>query len=129
MFANMYLAYETLSGPIKQMLEGTTAIHDGEHVYRGRYAVDDSGKAYPRSEHPVVRTHPVTRKKCLFVNRTFTTRIVDLTTNESNAILEMLYRHVETPEFCVRFQVAAPLNRILGQPLRTTPRALGLLPK
>jgi taurine dioxygenase len=104
MFANMYLAYETLSGPIKQMLEGMTAIHDGEHVYRGRYEVDDSGKAYPRSEHPVVRTHPVTRKKSLFVNRTFTTRIVDLKTNESNAILEMLYRHIETPEFCVRFK-------------------------
>jgi taurine dioxygenase len=104
MFSNMYLAYETLSEPIKRMLDGMTAIHDGEHVYRGRYDVDDAGKTYPRSEHPVVRTHPVTKKKCLFVNRVFTTRIVGLKWNESTAILEMLYRHIETPEFCVRFR-------------------------
>jgi alpha-ketoglutarate-dependent taurine dioxygenase len=104
MFANMYLAYESLSEPIKRMLDGMTAIHDGEHVYRGRYDVDDAGKTYPRSEHPVVRTHPVTKKKCLFVNRVFTTRIVGLKRNESTAILEMLYRHIETPELCVRFR-------------------------
>jgi taurine dioxygenase len=104
MFANMYLAYETLSQPIKRLIDGLSAIHDGEHVYRGRYSTDDSTKTYPRSEHPIVRTHPVTRKKGLFVNRTFTTRIVGLKKNESDAILEMLYRHVETPEFCVRFR-------------------------
>jgi taurine dioxygenase len=104
MFANMYLAYETLSQPIKAMLEGMTAIHDGEYVYRGRDSADDSGKTYPRSEHPIFRTHPVTGRKCLFVNRFFTTRIVGLNKNESAAILEMLYRHIETPEFCVRFR-------------------------
>jgi taurine dioxygenase len=104
MFANMYLAYETLSEPIRKMLEGLTAIHDGEGRYRGRYGVDDSGKTFPRAEHRIVRTHPVTEKKCLFVNRFFTTRIVGLRKNESDAILEMLYRHVETPEFSVRFK-------------------------
>ena len=104
MFANMYLAYEALSLPIKRMLDGMTAIHDGEHVYRGRYEVNDSGKTYPRSEHPLVRTHPITRRKCLFANRVFTTRIVGLKKNESDAILEMLYRQIETPEFCVRFR-------------------------
>jgi len=104
MFANMYLAYETLSAPIKQMLDGMTAIHDGEHVYRGRDSVDDRGKTYPRAEHPIFRTHPITGKKCLFVNRFFTTRIVGLGEIESTAILEMLYRHIETPEFCVRFK-------------------------
>lgn len=104
MFANMYAAYETLSQPIKTMLDGMTAIHEGEHVYRGRDVADDSGKVYPRAEHPVFRTHPVTRKKCLFVNRLFTTRIVGLEKNESAAILDMLYGHIETPEFCVRFK-------------------------
>jgi taurine dioxygenase len=104
MFANMYLAYETLSAPIKKMLEGMTAIHDGDHVCRGRYAANDVGKTYPRSEHPVVRTHPVTRRKCLFVSRVFTARIVGLHRLESAAILEMLYRHIETPEFSVRFK-------------------------
>ena len=104
MFANMYLAYETLSEPIRKLIDGLSAIHDGEHVYRGRYGVDDTGKTFPRSEHPIVRTHPITGKKGLFVNRTFTTRIVGLRKHESDAILEMLYRHVETPEFCVRFK-------------------------
>src|ERR1700716_4721765 len=48
MFANMYRAYETLSEPIKKMLAGMTAMHDGEHVYRGRYGVKDEGKVFPK---------------------------------------------------------------------------------
>jgi len=104
LFANMYLAFETLSEPIRKMLAGMTAIHDGERFYRGRYGVDDTGKTYPHAEHPVVRTHPVTRRQCLFVNRVFTTRIVGVEKNESSAILEMLHRHIETPEFSVRFR-------------------------
>ena len=104
MFANMYLAYETLSDPVRKMLDGLAAIHDGEGRYRGRYGVDDTGKTFPRAQHPIVRTHPVTGRKCLFVNRFFTTRIVGLRKNESDAILEMLYRHIETPEFSVRFK-------------------------
>jgi taurine dioxygenase len=81
-----------------------TAIHDGEKLYRGRYGSDDTGKVYPRAEHPVARTHPVTGRKVLFVNRFFTTRIVGLSRNESGAILEMLFRHIETPEFAMRFR-------------------------
>ena len=104
MFANMYRAYDTLSEPIKQMLVGMTAIHDGEQVYRGRYGVDDRGKIYPRSEHPVIRTHPVTGRKLLFVDRVFTTRIVQLRKPESDALLEMLFRHIETPELHCRFR-------------------------
>jgi taurine dioxygenase len=104
LFANMYLAYETLSEPIRTLIDGMTAIHDGEPLYRGRYGNDDSGKVYPRAEHPVVRTHPVTRRKGLFVNRFFTTRLVGLSRNESDAILQMLFRHIETPEFNVRFR-------------------------
>ena len=104
LFANMYLAYETLSDPIRKMLAGLTAIHAGERYYRGRYGVNDAGKTYPSSEHPIVRTHPVTGRKGLFVNRVFTMRIAGLEKIESDAILEMLYRHIETPEFCVRFR-------------------------
>jgi taurine dioxygenase len=104
MFANMYLAYESLSEPVRRLIDSLTAIHDGERVYRERYAADNVGKAFPRAEHPMVRTHPVTGKKCLFVNRYFTTRIAGLRKNESDAILDMLYRHVETPEFSVRFK-------------------------
>src|SRR5262247_1670299 len=104
MFANMYLAYEMLSEPIRKLLVGLTAVHDGEHVYRGRYGLKDEGKVFPRSQHPVIRTHPVTGKKLLFVNRGFTTRIVQLKRDESAAVLEMLFRHIETPELHCRFK-------------------------
>lgn len=104
MFTNMYRAYDTLSERVRQMLVGMTAIHDGEHVYRGRYGVDDRSKTYPRSEHPVIRTHPVTGRKLLFVDRVFTTRIVQLRKLESDALLEMLFRHIETPELHCRFR-------------------------
>jgi len=106
LFANMYAAYEALSERMKTYLDGLTALHDGESTYRGLYAnygVADR-PSYPSAEHPVVRTHPVTGKKCLFVNRFFTTRIVGLDRNESDAILAMLFRHVEKPELSVRFK-------------------------
>src|SRR5262249_16685489 len=61
-------------------------------------------KVERRAEHPIVRTHLETGKKCLFVNRFFTTHIVGLRKNESDAILEMLYRHIETPELSMRFK-------------------------
>lgn len=105
LFASMYAAWEALSAPMRRMLVGMTALHDGEYVYRGRYegAVEE-GKLYPRSEHPVVRTHPVSGRNALFVNRTFTTRIVQLAKHESDAVLEMLFEHLEQPEFQCRFQ-------------------------
>ena len=105
LFASMYAAYEALSAPMKRLLEGMTAIHDGEHVYRGRYeGVVESGRVYPRAEHPVIRTHPISGRQALFVNREFTTRIVQLSRLESDAVLEMLYRQIETPEFQCRFR-------------------------
>lgn len=105
LFANMYAAWESLSAPMRRMLEGMTALHDGEYVYRGRYeGALEEGKVYPRSEHPVVRTHPVSGRKALFVNRTFTTRIVQLAKHESDAVLAMLFEHLERPEFQCRFR-------------------------
>jgi taurine dioxygenase len=106
MFANMYTAYEKLSDSMKGYLAGLTAVHDGEHVYRGRYGMTDTGKTFPRSEHPIVRTHPETGRQALFVNRGFTTHIPQLNRNESDALLEMLYDHAETPEFQCRFKWA-----------------------
>ena len=104
LFASMYAAYEALSEPMRRLLENMTAIHEGERIYRGRYGVDDRGKEFPRAEHPVIRTHPVTGRKALFVNRVFTSHIVQLRREESRALLEMLYRHIETPEFHCRFK-------------------------
>ena len=106
LFASMYAAYEALSDRMKGYLDGLTAIHDGEHVFRGTYAnygVKDK-PAYPRAEHPVVRTHPVTGRKCLFVNQGFTTRIVGVPRDESEAVLAYLYRHCANPLFQCRFR-------------------------
>jgi taurine dioxygenase len=105
LFANMYRAYETLSPPIKQMLQGLTALHDSSkaHYYRVK-ATDRDDIKFPNAEHPVVRTHPVTGRQGLYVNRGFTLRIPQLRRNESDALLEMLYRHIETPEFQCRFR-------------------------
>jgi taurine dioxygenase len=100
----MYAAYDALSEPMKAFLLGLTAIHDGEHVYRGRYGIEDKGMDYPHAEHPVIRTHPVTGRKALYVNRGFTTRIVQLKPDESAAVLEMLYQHCEVPRFQCRFK-------------------------
>jgi len=104
LFASMYAAYEALSPEMQRFLCGLTAVHDGEHVYRGRYGMDDNNKVFPRSEHPVVRTHPETGRKALYVNRGFTTRIKELSRNESDALLAMLYDHAETPEYQCRFK-------------------------
>jgi taurine dioxygenase len=104
LFASMYAAYDRLSDPIKKLLDGLTATHDGEPVYRGRFGYAPGEKGFPRAEHPVVRTHPVTGRKALFVNGNFTTRINGLTKLESDALLQMLYRHAETPEFQCRFR-------------------------
>ena len=104
LFASMYAAYETLSAPMQSLLEPLTAMHEGEHVYRGRYGVNDEGRVFPKAEHPVIRTHPVSGRKALFVNRGFTTRIVGLKKAESAAVLDFLFRHVETPELHCRFR-------------------------
>lgn len=107
LFANMYAAYEGLSEPMKTLLSGLTAKHESEHVYRGRYSdrgVDDYGKAYPEAVHPVVRTHPETGRKALYINRAFTTRIVELHKQESDALLEFLLNHSEQIDFQIRFR-------------------------
>ena len=80
LFANMYRAYELLSDPMRQFLEGKTAMHEGAQVYAGRQGKDPN-RQYPVAEHPIVRTHPVSGKKALYINRNFTTRIVGLNKN------------------------------------------------
>jgi taurine dioxygenase len=106
LFANMYAAYEALSDRMKAYVEGMTAIHDGEHVYRGLYAdvgVKDK-PSYPSAEHPVVRTHPVTGRKALFVNRGFTVRLCGVPRDESDGVLRYLFDHMENPLFQCRFR-------------------------
>jgi len=107
LFANMHAAYDALSEPMKQMLAGLTALHESEHIYRGRYSdrgVEDQGKVYPKATHPVIRTHPETGRKGIFVNRTFTTHINELSEAESDAVLALLFDHCEQIDFQIRFR-------------------------
>jgi taurine dioxygenase len=107
LFASMYAAYDALSEPMKHFLEGMTAIHDGAPYYRSvnvRIGRDDQGREYPHAEHPIVRTHPVSGRKALFVNSMFTTQIVGLPKKESDAILGFLFEHIAQPQFQCRFR-------------------------
>lgn len=103
MFSSMYAAYDALSERMKGYLDGLTALHDGGHVYRGLYDGVADKPEYPRAAHPIVRTHPESGKKCLFVNRAFTTKIIGVPADESDAILSYLFDHMEHPNFQVRF--------------------------
>jgi len=107
LFASMTAAHDALSEPMRNFLGGLTARHSGEYAYRGRYVgrgIDDTGAVYPEADHPVVRTHPETGAKGLFVNRIFTRRINGVSAAESAALLDFLFEHVARPEFQVRFR-------------------------
>ena len=112
LFANQYLAYETLSPGMQRMLDGMTAIHTARGPFgpQGRsktnwrnMQVEVSEKALDEMEHPVVRTHPESGRKALFVNRTFTVRFKDMTEAESRPLLEFLFAHASNERFTCRF--------------------------
>ena len=107
MFANMYMAFEALSAPMQNFLCGLRAFHESEHFYRGRYEKKegaDNIEQYPSAIHPIVRTHPETKKKALYVNRFFTTRIEGLEQKESKIILNYLFDHCEKTDFQIRYR-------------------------
>ena len=111
LFADQRAAFEDLSPALRDFLLGLTAVHDGSaqfaaaltHVGEGRW----EGEAVPTLEpvvHPVVRTHPETGARSLFVNPGFTSHIVELERSESNALLSFLYAHSVRPEYTVRYR-------------------------
>jgi taurine dioxygenase len=105
LFASMYAAYETLSPPLREMLDGLTAVHSTaivNELMRGLDVVHRGGTEQS-TVHPVVRTHPETGRKLLFVNGNFTTRIVELSLDESNALLSLLFEHVKSSTIHCRF--------------------------
>ena len=102
LWASMYAAYDALSEPMKELLESLTARHAAD--YTGFYGDHEPQRESPRADHPVVRTHPVTGKKALFVNRGFTRRINELSRRESRGLLDFLFEHAEDPAFQCRFQ-------------------------
>ncbi|MBO0887366.1 MAG: TauD/TfdA family dioxygenase [Acidimicrobiales bacterium] len=92
-FASMYAAYESLSAPMREFLLGLTAVHSGRHA-GPRYGYFDPKADYPENEHPIVRTHPVSGRKALYVNSGYAARIPQLTERESDALLRCLFDHV-----------------------------------
>ncbi len=94
MWANMYRAYQELSAPLRDLCDGLTALHDAL----------PHGKPETMTVHPVVRVHPVTGRKSLFVNEHFTRRIVELSHEESQMLLGHLTRWVQNPRFTVRYR-------------------------
>ncbi|KAG6622701.1 Poly ADP-ribose [Phytophthora cinnamomi] len=100
-----YEAYDRLTPAFKKFIEGLVAVHSGksqaDHAIEAGHIVR---RPVVEFEHPVVRTHPVTKRKALFVNAAFTKRIKNLSSSESDAVLRFLYKHVaEGHEFQVRF--------------------------
>ena len=96
LFANMYEAYATLSQPVRRLLCGLSAFHDGYKDLRAYGFEPKPGQTYPTANHPVVIAHPDTGRPVLFVNEPFTSHINGLSREESDALLHLLYRHIET---------------------------------
>ena len=125
MFANQYLAHETLSDGMKSLLDGLQAVHSslmehgGEEARFGAVSKDHAATPEDRAfatkpvaqgqgditenTHPVVRTHPETGRKCLYVNRGFTSHFAGMTKEESLPLLEYLWQHAARAEFTCRY--------------------------
>lgn len=118
LFSNQYLAYEMLSDKYKKMLEGLYAVHSAENVYGrgGEYnsadyqskhsgtPIQSDDRAELHQRHPVVRTHPETGRKALFVNEPFTVGIDGMSEEESEPILRFLVKHAVQPDICCSFR-------------------------
>ena len=101
LFASMYAAYDALSDRMRAFLDDLTARHESD--YTGQYGDHKPQREFPKASHPVIRTHPVTGRKALFVNSGFTRRIEGLSHHESRALLDFLFDHIKNPAFQCRF--------------------------
>lgn len=111
MFASMSAAYEGLSSKMQNLLSGLSAVHDFSYGFKeslaepgGRERLADMVRNNPPVVHPVVRVHPESGKKSLYVNSLFTVAIDGMKDKESRALLDFLFQHMTTPEFTCRFQ-------------------------
>ena len=108
-WSNMELAYEQLPDPIKEQIEGKQAVHSFVKVFGRRLSEEEreqKRQEFPDQLHPVVRTHPETGRRSLYVNAPFTMRIVDMEPAESERVLDILYRQASVPQFQCRFRWA-----------------------
>ena len=94
LWSNAAAAYEGLSAPLRELCDGLTALHDAS----------PHGRPEKMATHPVVRVHPASGKKVLYVNQHFTRRIVELIAPESDHLLAYLTRWIASPEFVVRYR-------------------------
>ena len=113
LWASGIAAFEGLSKPLQRLLDGLTATHDFTKSFPlERFGStpedfarwDQTRKNNPPLSHPVIRTHPVSGRKSLFVNEGFTTRINELSEAESEAILKLLFAHATRPEYTIRWR-------------------------
>jgi len=111
LWSSMTAAFAALSPPMQEFLQGLTAVHDFSWGFKeslaepgGRERLAAAVEANPPVVHPVVRKHPETGLKLLFVNSLFTTHIQELSREESDSLLAFLYAHMVTDEFTVRFR-------------------------
>lgn len=110
LWSSMTSAYDGLSAQMKAILNDLNAIHDFRFGFKeslaeegGRERLAQALEDYPPVSHPVIRTHPESGKKVIFVNSLFTTHIVGLPAKESRAILDFLFEHIATDEYTCRF--------------------------
>jgi taurine dioxygenase len=114
LWSNMYTAYDTLSDGMRRMLDGLKAVHTGKpYGKEGGIGIQGSrsiqitrgdAQADRETAHPVVRTHPRSGRKALFVNAIYTTRFEGMTEAESRPLLDFLFEHAVRPEFTCRFR-------------------------
>ena len=113
LWSSSIAAYDALSPPMQRFLQGLSATHDITQSFPAeRFATSEAARSRlekaklnnPPVSHPVIRTHPVSGRKALFVQEGFTTHINELTAAESRALLAFLYAHSVKPEFTVRWK-------------------------
>jgi len=113
LWASSSAAFEALSQPLQRLLDGLTACHDFTRSFplerfgntpEALERYHEVQRKHPPVTHPVLRTHPVTGRKGLFVNEGFTTRINELEPAESDALLRFLFAHSTRPEFSIRWR-------------------------
>ena len=132
-FADMYAAYDALTVELKESLEGKFAIHDYEKFWN--YMIDVKGSTRPRLTpeeikqrppvyHPIVMRHPVSGRKLLYANVGNTRRIIGLSRQESDAVLEFLFAHQVQPAFCYRYRWSVG-DVVVCDNLATVHRAIG----
>lgn len=99
LFANGYAAYETLPDEVKRRIDGRKALNAYDYDTAATIRNTTISKDAPTYAHPVVRTHPATGRKALYVNRLMTRFIEGMPADESEALLELLFKHQEQPQF------------------------------